>query len=113
MIGQLEAKWKHLKSVRGAETEAVGDRIFDVTAFFSIIYLPVAEGRIPRRRALGYVAKVGVGGSNPLARSKNFYEDQTSKNAMQSVFSAASWRTISTERLRKEGPRRCAKNGLD
>jgi hypothetical protein len=28
-------------------------------------------------------------------------------------FSAASRRTISTERFRKKGPRRCAKNGLD
>jgi hypothetical protein len=32
---------------------------------------------------------------------------------MQSVFSVTSRRTISTERFGKEGPRRCAKNGLD
>jgi hypothetical protein len=32
---------------------------------------------------------------------------------MQSVFSVAPRRTISTERLQKAGPRRCAKNGLD
>src|ERR1700730_6267016 len=31
---------------------------------------------------------------------------------VQSVFSAASRRTMSTERSRKEGPWRCAKNGL-
>jgi uncharacterized membrane protein YeaQ/YmgE (transglycosylase-associated protein family) len=30
----------------------------------------------------------------------------------QSVFSAAARRTVSTERLRKEGPRQCAKNAL-
>jgi hypothetical protein len=49
--------------------------------------------------------------SRPVATGRlgNYLKKFT---VMQSVFSAASRRTISTERLRKEAPRRCAENAL-
>ncbi|MCG5238053.1 hypothetical protein [Xanthobacter oligotrophicus] len=63
-----------IKSWRLGDDERRG--AYELNICFIVLLTITAKGRISQRTALGHVAKVGVVGSNPIARSSFSQENQ-------------------------------------